>query len=323
MPQLILPVCLALFSALIGNAENLTIKAESKQIIIPLTAFHLNGRLAEHIDASEVSIWMDGVEQKVEGCYRYSGPSSVVYVLDKSGSMGHNLVFVGKTVDAVVSESVDPLDDEFALEVFSSRPSFIMGFKSDKEGVPGIVAKNLKESKGATALYDAVYNATTYLKRAASKDPIDRHFAIVVITDGGDNYGRYTKKELLAFLREADIPIFAIKASDFNLFRLMFPDKRGKMVLPKDTLGPDELKGPENLQALADATGGAVFTAYAPEQIPRVASVVNEAMRRGHFCAFTPEHVKKAKDGIHKIRLTIHRDDLQQPRYKRTVVYDH
>jgi VWFA-related protein len=322
MRQLILPVCFALLSTLIPNAQNLTIKAESKQVIIPITAFHLNGRIVEHIDASEVSIWMDGVEQKVEGCYQYSGPASVVYVLDKSGSMGHNLVFVGKTVEAVVNESVDPLDDEFALEVFSSTPRFIMGFKSDKEGVPGIVAKNLKESNGATALYDAVYNAITYLKRAASKDPIDRHFAVVLITDGGDNYGRYSKKELLGFLREADVPIFAIKASDFNLFRIMFPDRHGKMVLPKDTLGPDELKGPENLQALADATGGAVFTAYAPEQIPRLASVVNEAMRRGHFCAFTPEDVKTTKDGIHKIKLTIRRDDLQQPRYKRTVIYE-
>jgi Ca-activated chloride channel family protein len=305
-----------------ANAQNLTIKAESKQIVIPITAFHLNGRIAEHIDASEVSISMDGVEQKIQGCYQYSGPASVVYVLDRSGSMAHNLVFVGKTVDAVIDESVDPLDDEFALEVFSSKPRFIMRFKSDKEAVPAIVAKNLKDSHGRTALYDAVYNAIAYLKRAASKDPIDRHYAIVVITDGGDNSGRYTRKELLAFLREADVPIFAIKASDYNLFRVMFPDKHGRMVLPKDTLGPDELKGPDNLQALADASGGAVFTAYAPEQIPRIGSVVNEAMRRGHFCAFTPEGVKRTKDNLHNIKLTIHRDDLQQPRYKRTVVYE-
>jgi VWFA-related protein len=317
-----LPVCTLLLATLFASAQNLTIKADSNQIVVPLTAFHLNGRLAEHIDGSEVSIWMDGVEQKVDGCYQYSGPASVVYVLDKSGSMRHNLVFAGQSVEAVINESVDPLDDEFALEVFSSTPRFIMGFKSDKEGVPAIVAKNLKESRGATALYDAVYSAIAYLKRAASKDPIDRHFAIVLITDGGANYGRYTKRELLAFVREADVPIFAIKASDFNLFRLMFPDERGRMVLPKDTLGPDELKGPENLQALADATGGAVFTAYAPEQIPRIASVLNVAMRRGHFCTFTPEGVKKQKDGIHKIKLTIHRDDLQPPRYKRTVIYE-
>jgi Ca-activated chloride channel homolog len=318
----LLPICTLAFATLVANAQNLTIRAQSNQIVIPVTAFHLNGRLAENLDASEVSIWMDGVEQKIEGCYRYSGPASVVYVLDKSDSMRHNLVFVGQTVEAVINESVDPLDDEFALEVFSSTPRFIMGFKSDKEGVPGIVAKNLKESRGATALYDAVYNAIAYLKRAASKDPIDRHFAIVVITDGGDNTGRYSKEELLSFLREADVPIFAIKASDSNLLRLMFPDKHGKLVVPKDTLGPDELKGPENLQALADATGGAVFTAYTPEQIPRVASVANEAMRRGHFCTFTPEGVKKTEDGIHKIKLSIQRDDLQPPRYKRTVVYE-
>src|SRR4051812_10248951 len=202
MRQLILPVCFALLSTLIANSQNLTIKAESKQIVIPITAFHMNGRIAEHIDASEVSIWMDGVEQKVEGCFQYSGPASVVYVLDKSGSMSHNLVFVGQSVEAVINESVDPLDDEFALEVFAGAPRFIMGFKSDKEGVAGIVAKGLKETKGSTALYDAVYNAIAYIKRAASKDPIDRHFAIVVITDGGDNSGRYSKKELLSFLRE-------------------------------------------------------------------------------------------------------------------------
>jgi VWFA-related protein len=322
MRWLFLSVCTLVFATLVANSQNMTIKAESKQIVIPLTAFDQNGRLAEDIDASEVSIWMDGIEQNVRGCFQYSGPASVVYVLDKSGSMNHNLVFVGKTVEAVINESVDPLDDEFALEVFANRPHFIMRFKSDKEGVPGIVAKDLKDTRGSTALYDAVYNAIAYLKRAASKDPIDRHFAIVVITDGGDNAGRYSKKELLSFLREADVPIFAIKASDPNLFHLMFPDKHGKMVLPNDTLGRDELRGPGNLQALADATGGAVFTAYAPEQIPRVAALANEAMRRGFFCTFKPEGVKKTKDGLHGIKLTIARDDLQPPRYKRTVVYE-
>ena len=315
-------VCTLIFATLVANAQNMTIKAESRQIVIPLIAFDQNGRLAEDIDASEVSISMDGVEQTIKGCFQYSGPASVVYVLDRSDSMSHNLVFVGQSVEAVINESVDPLDDEFALEVFAGKPRFIMRFKSDKEGVAGIVAKNLKETKGSTALYDAVYNAITYLKRAASKDPIDRHFAIVVITDGGDNAGRYSKKELLSFLREVDVPIFSIKASDPNLLRLMFPDRHGKMVLPKDTLGPDELKGPGNLQALADATGGAVFTAHAPEQIPRIASLANEAMRRGYFCTFTPTGVKKTKDGMHRIKLTINRDDLQPPRYKRTVAYE-
>jgi len=102
----------------------------------------------------------------------------------------------------------------------------------------------------------------------------------------------------------------------------MFPDDHGRMVLPNDTLGPDELKGPAILQKLADASGGAVFTAYATDQIPRIGTAVNEAMRRGHFCTFTPEGVKKLKDGIHKIKLTIHRDDLQTPRYKTTVIYE-
>ena len=322
MRRSLLAVCTLAFATLVANYQNMTIKAVSKQIVVPVTAFHLNGRLAEDIEASDVSIWMDGVEQTVGGCFQYSGPASVVYVLDKSGSMRHNLVFVGQSVEAVINESVDPLDDEFALEVFSGRPHFIMRFKSDKEGVAGIVAKDLKETRGSTALYDAVYNAIAYLKREASKDPIDRHFAVVVITDGGENSGRYSKKELLAFLREAEVPVFAIKAADPNLFGLMFPDKHGKMVLPKDTLGPDELKGPGNLQDLADATGGAVFTAYAPEQIPRIANVANEAMRRGYFCTFTPEGVKKTKDGLHRIKLAIDRSDLQPPRYKRSVVYE-
>ena len=61
------------------------------------------------------------------------------------------------------------------------------------------------QSKGRTALLDALYLALNEMKKA--KNP---RKAMLVISDGGDNSSRYTESEIRNRVKEADVQIYGI-----------------------------------------------------------------------------------------------------------------
>ncbi len=61
------------------------------------------------------------------------------------------------------------------------------------------------QSKGRTALLDAIYLGLHEMKKAHNPRK-----ALLVISDGGDNNSRYTEREIKNLVKEADVQIYAI-----------------------------------------------------------------------------------------------------------------
>ena len=61
------------------------------------------------------------------------------------------------------------------------------------------------QSKGRTALLDAVYLGLQEMKKAGNPRK-----ALLIISDGGDNNSRYTEGEIKNLVKEADVQIYAI-----------------------------------------------------------------------------------------------------------------
>jgi len=85
---------------------------------------------------------------------------------------------------------------------------------------------------GATSLVDGVYLGLTQLKTAHNPGK-----ALIVVSDGGDNNGRYTVSELTKLAMEFDAEIFTIG-------------------LHENPRSAEELRGPPLLENLAHASGG-------------------------------------------------------------------
>ena len=95
------------------------------------------------------------------------------------------------------------------------------------------------QSKGRTALLDAIYLAINQMKEASNTKK-----ALLVISDGGDNSSRYTGREIKRLVKEADVQIYAI-----GIFEPV--SSRGRT--------PEELSGPSLLTEIAEQTGGRQF----------------------------------------------------------------
>lgn len=305
------PHKLALFllmTSLAGSGKDKipTFRAGTELVQVSVVALDQAGRVATGLTKQDFEVFEDGVKQDIIECMSEASPVSAALVLDKSRSMRSNLPLVTQGAFNVLDTHLKT-DDEFLLVVFDSMPKLIFPqFTSDADTVKHVIASNLAEANGLTSLFDALYLAVSNVKQKAK----NVHRAAIVITDGGDTHSVYTKREILDYLEEADVSVFAVNASEPNIFRSWTVGKNGKpeMATEDDAIGPAERGGPKVLKELTSATGGAVFTAHEPGDIPRIMGAVYDLISNQYTISFKPPHVTGGASKIgdrHKIEVKL------------------
>jgi Ca-activated chloride channel family protein len=296
-----------LLTSLIGMGQDklprLTVTTELVQVSV--STLDREGRVATGLTKEDFEIFEDGVKQDITECMNEIAPVSTVLVLDKSRSMRSNLPLVVQGAFNVLDTHLK-MDDEFLLVAFDGTPKLLFPqFTGDADTVKHVISAGLAEASGLTAFYDGLYLAVSNAKRKA-KNP---RRAAIVITDGGDTHSVYTKKEILGYLEEADVPVFAVNASEPNIFRTWSMGKNGKpeFITEDDAVGPVERGGPKVLKELTGATGGSVFTAHDPEDIPRIMGVVYDLISNQYTLFFKPhpDNGVPRLDGRHKIQVKL------------------
>ena len=171
-------------------------------------------------------------------------------VVDNSGSYRKLL---GNVIDAskdIVEEN--KADDETFLVRFisSDKIKVVHDFSDSKQSLNDTL-DNLYIEGGLTALLDAVYFSAKYLAENAKSEP-NRRKVLVLITDGEDLKSEIKAEELLKYLREQQIKVYAVALADEKVSQKVLDkltkETGGKKYLPKTK---NEL--PEIVKELANA----------------------------------------------------------------------
>ena len=302
-------VLFLLMACLPGRGQDklarLTVNTELVEVSVE--ALDKDGRVATGLTKRDFEVFEDGVKQDVVEFMSETAPVSAALVLDKSRSMRSNLPLVTQGAFNLLDTHLQT-DDEFLLVVFDNEPKMIVPrFIGDTDLVKHLISSNLAEANGLTSLFDALYLAVSHARKEAK----NLHRAAIVITDGGDTHSVYTKREIRQYLEEANVPVFAINASEPNIFQTWTVGKNGKMAPERDddAIGPAEQGGPKVLKELTDATGGAVFTAHDPADIPRIMGVVYDLISNQYTLFFKPHAGTSGMNGRHKIQVRLAAED--------------
>jgi len=161
--------------------------------------------------------------------------------------------------------------NEFFLVQFNDRPELVTGFTRSLEEIQNRLT--FTQSKGRTALLDAVYLAISKMKEAGNTKK-----ALLVISDGGDNSSRYTEREIKRLVREADVQIYAI-----GIFEPV--NARGRT--------PEELSGPNLLSQIAEQTGGRQFPVENLNDLPDIAAKIGIELRNQYVLGYVPSNQEK------------------------------
>jgi VWFA-related protein len=250
------------------------IRVDTTLVLIPVTVTDPMNRFVTGLEKENFRLFEDKKEQTVAQFSSEDAPLSVGLVFDTSGSMGNKLEKSRQAV-AQFFKTANP-EDEFFLVQFNDRAELAIALTSSLEEIQNRLT--FTQSKGKTALLDAIYLALHQMKKA--KNP---RKALLVISDGGDNNSRYTEGEIKNLVREADVQIYAI-----GIFEPI--SARGRTA--------EELSGPSLLGEIAEQTGGRHFPVENLNELPDVAAKIGIELRNQYILGYSPEN--QERDGKYR-----------------------
>jgi VWFA-related protein len=259
-----------------------SIRTDVNLVLIPVTVTDKQDRLITGLDKDHFHLFEDKVEQTITHFASEDVPASIVVLFDASGSMGPKLQKSRAAVMAFLRDG-NP-EDEFSLVQFNDRAQLLVGFTNRTEEIQDKLM--FLQSRGRTALLDAMYLALNELKHAKHNRK-----AILVISDGGDNNSRYSYREVRDRVREADVQIYSIGILEpFN----------GRMRTP------EEFAGPALLDDFAQQSGGRFFEVDDLNVLDAIATKVGSALRHQYLLGYSPA-IEKHDGKYHKVKVTVNR----------------
>jgi VWFA-related protein len=265
-------------------APRANIRVESTMVLIPVTVTDPFNRFVTGLDKENFKLFEDKKEQDILQFSSEDAPLSIGVVFDSSGSMGSKLEKSRQAVAQFI-RTANP-EDEFFLVQFNDTADLVQPFTQNLEEIQNRLA--FTQSKGRTALLDAIYLSLHEMKKARNPRK-----ALLLISDGGDNSSRYTETDIKNLVKEADVQIYAI-----GIYEPIGARSRT----------PEELAGPGLLTEIAEQTGGRQYAVENLAELADIAAKIGVELRNQYIIGYSPRN--QERDGKYR-RVEV---KLTQPR---------
>jgi len=176
--------------------------ADTRLVVVHASVLDKNGKLVTTLPESAFKVLENNVEQTIKIFRREDIPVSMGIIIDNSGSMRDKRAKVAAASLDLVKAS-NPQDEVFIVnfndDAYLDQP-FTNSIKKLEE------ALDRMETKGGTAMRDAISMSMDYLKDKAKKDKK----VLVIVTDGNDNTSNINLEELMRKAQQSDVLIYSI-----------------------------------------------------------------------------------------------------------------
>ena len=245
----------------------LRLKINTDLVQIPVTVTDKADQIVSGLARASFTVYEDGVEQTIAHFGADQTPVSVCLVFDTSLSMSDKISKAVAAVNQILDNAA--IDDEYCLIRFSDSPVTMVELSDDPTEVAAAMQRI--HAGGLTALLDAIYVGTKQVRHGRN-----RHKAIVVISDGGDNRSRHTEREIKQLVREADVQVFSIG-----------------VLSPKDGIySLEEINGPALMKGISRQSGGRLFRIRTLEELPGAIAKINLALRHQYVLGYYPKETR-------------------------------
>jgi Ca-activated chloride channel homolog len=206
-------------------------------------------------------------------------PLRLGILIDTSNSVRDRFKFEQQAATEFVHSVMTASRDKAMLVSFDSTAEMV----SDLVDQPNQIIKGINALRpgGGTALYDAIFYACRD-KLALDQPKYKFRRAIVVVTDGDDNFSHYTRDQALEMAQKAEVAIYAIST---NVTR-------------------DETDGDKVLKYLAKETGGQAYFPFKVEDLEQSFENIANELRHQYIILYRPDPL--VTDGeFHPIALRV------------------
>jgi len=283
-----LPVLVLLSGAPAAAQEPVaTFKSGVDLVSVTAVVRDKKGKVVRSLSTKDFVVAEDGKDRKIVSIQSDSNaPASIAFLVDGSGSMalGGARQSSRHICDWVLA-TMDTKKDDAALLSFDTRLITLREFTGSFEHV----RTGLDEIRawGATSIYDAIAGTS-----ALVADRARNRRAVIVLTDGADNWSSYTPQEVAWIASTIDVPVYVFAVGDGV-------NAEAAAANVKAQYSP--------LADLARSTGGDFFVANSPAlAVTGITRLVDE-LRHQYLIAFEPS----SASGMRRIEVRTKKADLK------------
>src|SRR5690242_12113412 len=185
--------------AVTKNGDRYTFRSQVNEVTLSAVVLDSRRHLVTNLAETNFAVYEDNQPQKITFFRRQDIPVSIGIVVDNSGSMRTKRAAVTKAVLNLIQAS-NPQDEVFVVN-FNDDPYLDQDFTNQ---IPPLrEALDRVDSRGGTALYDAVIASADHLAKGAKKEKK----VLLVITDGVDNESRESLESAIRKVQDDQGPI--------------------------------------------------------------------------------------------------------------------
>src|SRR6266567_1916831 len=236
-------------------------------VVLHTTVIDDRQRFADGLKSENFRIFEDKTEQKLSVFKREDVPVSMGLVIDNSGSMRDKRPRVNEAAITLVQAS-NPQDEAF---VVNFNDDFYLDLDKDfTNSIPELKeALERIDSRGSTALYDAIIGSLDHLKKASKDKRV-----LLVVTDGEDNTSHNSLEKTIREIQKTPTVIYTIgllsQESKKNA-------KRAKRAL----------------EQIAIASGGLAYFPENVEDVHNICQQVAHDIRNQYTLAYYPTNTRR------------------------------
>ena len=268
--------------AVTRNGDKYTFRSQVNEVTLSATVLDSRRHLVTNLAPTNFAVYEDNQPQKITSFKREDIPVSIGIVVDNSGSMRTKRAAVTKAVLNLIQAS-NPQDEVFVVN-FNDDPYLDQDFTNK---IPPLrEALDRVDSRGGTALYDAVIASADHLAKGAKKEKK----VLLVVTDGVDNESR---ESLESAIRKVQ-------------------DDNGPTIYTIGILGdePGIKRAKRALQSLSDQTGGVAFFPKDLMEVDEISQEVARDIRNQYSLTYKPTN-PRSNGGYRKVKV-----EARAPGYK-------
>jgi VWFA-related protein len=247
-----------------GNEERPTIHRTVNEVNVVFTVTDKHNRYIKDLSKNDFKVIDD--EKPVDEIRSFRRetdlPLQVGLLIDASNSIRDRFKFEQESAIEFLNQTIRPKYDQAFVVGFDTEFEVTQDFTDSTEAL----SKGVRALRpgGGTAMYDAIYRTCREkLLKSAQTSEVRR--AIILVSDGEDNYSRVTRDESIEMALRANVIVYTISTN--------FPS------------GGD---GDKVLQKIADATGGRAFQPFQLSDVANAFARIQDDLRSQYALSYRP-----------------------------------
>lgn len=255
-----------------GDAQGggYTLKAFVPEVYQVFTVTDKKGHFVTGLKQQDFGLLDDGKrpERVISFTQQANLPLRIGIMLDTSNSIRTRFQFEQQAATEFLLQVLRPRQDAAFVSGFDVRLDLVQDYTNSIDKLSTAIEK--LRPGGGTAFFDAIYQTCRdQMLTVTSNETIRK--ALIVVSDGEDNYSRVQEQEAIKECQRADTLVYTISTN----------------------VSPSRDKGDDVLMRLSEATGGRTFFPNKIEDVARGFQDIQEELRSQYSLRYRPADLKQ------------------------------